>query len=54
MLLTLALAYHCLWPLGLRVGEPATARVGAHSLLGCAVYGALVVKVFADRSRSAP
>lgn len=54
VLLTLPVAYHCLWSLGLQVGEPATTRVAAHSLLGCAVYGALVVKVFAVRTRTAP
>src|SRR6187200_22303 len=39
---TLPVAYHCIFKLGFR--SPAT-RVLAHSLLGCAVYGAFAAKV---------
>ena len=39
---TLPVAYHCIFKLGFR--SPTT-RVLAHSLLGCAVYGAFAAKV---------
>ena len=57
--LSLFVAYHCLWALGLQSGtladgEPVATRIVVHSLLGCAVVGALVVKVVAVRSRRAP
>jgi len=39
---TLPVAYHCIFKLGFR--NPGT-RVLAHSLLGCAVYGAFAAKV---------
>jgi hypothetical protein len=48
---SLPVAYDCLVAFGIQTYEP---RVTAHALLGCAVYGAFVVKVFAVRSRSAP
>jgi hypothetical protein len=48
---SLPVAYDCLIAFGIQTYEP---RVTAHALLGCAVYGAFVVKVFAVRSRSAP
>ena len=35
-------------------GEPVATRTVVHGLLGCAVVGALVVKVVAVRSRRAP
>ena len=41
-LLTLPVAYHCIFKLGF---EDATARTMWHSLLGCAVYGAFAAKV---------
>src|SRR5215468_3794888 len=41
-LFTLPVAYHCIFKLGFR--SP-TDRVLAHSLLGCAVYGAFAAKV---------
>jgi mono/diheme cytochrome c family protein len=41
-LLTLPIAYHCIFKLGFQ--DPST-RVLAHSLLGCAVYGAFASKV---------
>jgi mono/diheme cytochrome c family protein len=39
---TLPVAYHCIFKLGFR--DPST-RVLAHSLIGCAVYGAFAAKV---------
>jgi uncharacterized protein DUF6529 len=59
LVLTLFVAYHCLWSLGLEVGslpdgEPVSTRTLVHGLLGCTVLGALVVKVVAVRSRRAP
>lgn len=59
VVLIVFVAYHCLWTLGLASGtwadgRPVTARTVVHGLLGCAVIGALVVKVVAVRSRRAP
>jgi hypothetical protein len=59
LLLTLFVAYHCLWALGLESGtlpdgEPVPARTVVHGVLGCTVMGAVVVKVAAVRSRRAP
>ena len=59
LLLAVFVAYHCLWALGLEWGtladgEPVPARAVIHGLLGCAVIGAIVVKVVAVRSRRAP
>ena len=48
-LLTIPVAYHCLWALGFQADEGT--RILAHSLLGCAFYGALVAKVLFVRSR---
>jgi hypothetical protein len=56
--LALFVAYHCLWALGLETGtvhgEEVPTRTVVHGVLGCAVIGALVVKVVAVRSRRAP
>lgn len=57
--LTVFVAYHCLWALGLESGtladgQAVPTRVVVHGVLGCAVIGALVVKVVAVRSRRAP
>jgi hypothetical protein len=59
LVLTLFVAYHCLWSLGLEVGtlpngEPVSTRSFVHGLLGCAVVGTVVVKLVAVRSRRAP
>jgi hypothetical protein len=59
LVLALFVAYHCLWSLGLEVGslpdgEPVSTRTVVHGLLGCAVIGAMVVKIVAVRSRRAP
>ncbi len=43
---TLPVAYHCLWALGF---QTTTTRVLAHSLLGCAFYGALTTKLLVLR-----
>src|SRR5215208_3256141 len=50
-LLSLPVAYHCLYQLAF---QTSSARVLAHSLLGCAFYGAFVAKVVVVRSRSLP
>ena len=57
--LTIFVAYHCLWSLGLEVGtlpngHVVTPRALVHGLLGCAVVGAMAVKIVAVRSRRAP
>ncbi len=59
VLLTVFVTYHCLWALGLESGtlangEPVSTRTVVHGVLGCAVVGALVVKVVAVRSRRSP
>jgi len=59
VLLSVFVAYHCLWALGLEIGtlpdgQQVSARSTVHGVLGCAVVGALVVKVVAVRSRRAP
>jgi hypothetical protein len=51
-LLTIPVAYHCLWALGFQAaGEP---RVLVHGLLGCVFFGALAAKVLVVRSRGLP
>jgi Family of unknown function (DUF6529) len=59
LLLAVFVAYNCLWALGLesgtlKNGEPVSTRTVVHGVLGCAVFGAVVVKVVAVRSRRAP
>jgi hypothetical protein len=59
LVLSLFVAYHCLWSLGLEVGtlpdgETVSTRTFVHGLIGCAVIGAMVVKIVAVRSRRAP
>ena len=51
-LVTIPVAYHCLWALGFET--EAGVRVLAHSLLGCLFYGALVTKIVFVRSKSTP
>ena len=48
ILLTLPIAYHCVFMLGFGTHSP---RVLIHSLLGSALYGAVVTKVLIVRSR---
>jgi len=51
VVVSLPVAYNCLLAFGIQTYEP---RVLAHALLGCAVYGAFVVKLFAVRSHTSP
>ncbi|HMG43888.1 MAG TPA: DUF6529 family protein [Acidimicrobiales bacterium] len=48
---TLPVAYHCLWSLGF---QDTDSRVLAHSLFGCAFYGAFTTKMLALRSDRLP
>ena len=50
-LVSLPVAYHCLWSLGFQSTD---ARVLAHSLLGCAFYGAMTTKLLVLRSDRMP
>jgi hypothetical protein len=50
-LVSLPVAYQCLWGLGY---QTTTTRIAVHSALGCAFYGAFVVKVLAVRVRGLP
>jgi hypothetical protein len=57
--LAVFVAYSCLWALGLESGtyaggEAVPVRTVIHGVLGCAVIGAMVVKVVAVRSKRAP
>jgi hypothetical protein len=55
--LTLPVAYHCLWALGFQSVDMAGAsstRVLVHSLMGCAFYGAFVMKVLCVRVEGLP
>jgi hypothetical protein len=59
LLLSVFVAYHCLWALGLESGtlpdgEKVPTRTVVHGVLGCAVFGAVAVKVVAVRSKRAP
>jgi hypothetical protein len=59
LVLAVFVAYNCLWALGLESGtyadgEKVPTRTVVHGVLGCAVLGALVVKVVAVRSKRAP
>ena len=49
--LTLPVAYHCLWSLGFQTVD---ARRLIHSLLGCAFYGAFTTKMLSLRSTRLP
>jgi hypothetical protein len=50
-LISLPVAYTCLWSLGFQSG---TTRVLVHSLLGCLFYGAFVAKVLSVRATGLP
>ena len=52
-LVTLPVAYHCLWSLGFESDADQTRRF-VHSLLGCVFYGAFTVKVLSVRSHRLP
>jgi hypothetical protein len=49
--ISLPVAYHCLWSLGF---QTTNARVLVHSALGCAFYGAFATKVTVVRSNGLP
>jgi hypothetical protein len=51
VVVSLPVAYNCLIAFGIQTYQP---RVLVHALLGCAVYGAFVVKIFAVRSHTSP
>ncbi len=51
-LISIPVAYHCLWALGFQSGEGS--RILVHSLLGCAFYGAFVAKVLFVRAKDLP
>src|SRR4029450_11442828 len=51
VLLTLPVAFHCIFLLGLQTDD---ARVLAHSILGSFIYGVFAVKVFFVRDRDHP
>jgi Family of unknown function (DUF6529) len=51
LVVSLPVAYHCLWSIGF---ESYSARVLVHSLAGCLVYGAFVVKVVGLHVAGAP
>ena len=50
-LLTLPVAYHCLWALGF---QSFTTRQLVHSILGCAFYGVFTTKMLMLRSARLP
>ncbi len=50
-IVSLPVAYHCLYQLGF---QHSSARVLAHSVLGCAFYGAFAAKVVVVRSAKLP
>jgi hypothetical protein len=52
-LVTLPVAYHCLWSLGFET-DSGEGRRFAHSILGCAFYGAFTTKVLCVRSSRLP
>ncbi|HYN75595.1 MAG TPA: DUF6529 family protein [Candidatus Limnocylindria bacterium] len=51
VLVTLPVAYQCLWGLGF---QTTTTRVLAHSLLGCVFYGVFVAKMLTLRTKGVP
>ena len=52
-LVSLPVAYHCLWSLGFE-SDPDQARRFIHSIAGCFFYGAFATKVLVVRSRGLP
>jgi hypothetical protein len=59
LLLSVFVAYNCLWALGLESGyftdgQPVPVRTVVHGVLGCLVIGAMVVKLIAVRAHRAP
>ena len=53
LLVSLPVAYHCLWSLGFNP-EPGGSRRFWHSVFGCMFYGAFATKVLAVRSHRMP
>lgn len=53
LLVSLPVAYHCLWSLGFNP-DPGGARRLWHSLFGCAFYGAFATKVLVVRAKGLP
>jgi hypothetical protein len=53
LVLSLPIAYHCLWSLGFETHTDSTRRF-VHSILGCAFYGAITTKVLCVRSAKLP
>jgi hypothetical protein len=58
LLLAVFVGYHCIWAFGFQTGTvhgyEVPARAIVHEVLACAVFGAVVVKVVAVRSKRAP
>ena len=53
LLVSLPVAYHCLWSLGFNP-DPGGSRRFWHSVLGCTFYGAFAKKIVVVRSRRMP
>lgn len=53
LLVSLPVAYHCLWSLGFNP-DPTSSRRFWHSVFGCLFYGAFATKVIAVRSKRMP
>lgn len=51
VLVSLPIAYHCLWSLGFQSFDT---RVLVHALFGCVFYGAFVTKILALHTRASP
>lgn len=51
VLISLPVAYHCLWSLGFQTYDT---RVMVHSLLGCVFYGAFVTKILTLHTKASP
>lgn len=51
LLVSVPVAYHCLWSLGFRTADP---RVLVHSAVGCFFYGVFLTKVLAVRVPRVP
>lgn len=59
LLLAVFVGYHCIWAFGFQTGTTAHGyevplRGVVHEVLACAVFGAVVVKIVAVRSKRAP
>ena len=58
LLLAVFVGYHCIWAFGFQTGTvhgyEVPARAIVHEVLACGVFGAVVVKVVAVRSKRAP